>query len=108
MSEETAAITNNYFFISRVARVLERSGLAMAGATCGIFVSAYLSRGGIDPFGSIEFIASMIVAGAIGFYLGIDIPMLRASHFRPGPSEWNIVELLGATGTFLAAVAALA
>jgi hypothetical protein len=40
-----------------------------------------------------------------GFYLGIDIPRLRATtSMRP---RVDPVELLSATGTFLAAVAAL-
>jgi hypothetical protein len=111
MSNATAATANYRRLISRAARILERTGLAMAGAMCGTFVAAYLSRAGIDTFGSIGFIASMILTGAIGFYLGIDIPMLYASRFgfrakRVIP-EWDIVELLGAAGTFLASMAAL-
>jgi hypothetical protein len=55
---------------------------------------------------------SMILVGIIGFYLGIDIPQLRASHAsravnRPAPGA-DPVELLSAIGTLLAAMAALA
>lgn len=100
-----------YRFISRAAHVLERIGLAMAGAMCGTFVAAYLSGAGIATFDSTGFIASMILAGTIGFYLGIDIPGLRASRTKFGARRsmprWDTVELLSATGTFLAAVAAL-
>src|ERR1700676_1223768 len=110
MSDQTDAGTNP-FFVSRVAHVVERTGLAMSGAMCGTFVAAYLARASIDPFDSIGFIASMILIGMIGFYLGIDIPRLRASHIgsgtRPPMPRWDTVELLSATGTFLAAVAAL-
>jgi hypothetical protein len=86
-------------------------GLAMSGATGGTFVAAYLARADIETFNSIGFIASMILVGIIGFYLGINIPRLRASQVslgarRPIP-QWDTVELLGAPGTFLAAVAAL-
>jgi len=100
------------FLVSRVAHVVERIGLAMAGAMCGTFVAACLARAGIDPLDSIGFIASMVLIGTIAFYLGIDIPRLRASGIefwakRPIP-RCDIVELLSATGTFLAAVAALA
>ena len=54
---------------------------------------------------SAPFIASMVLFGMVGFYLGIDIPRLRlATSMRP---RVDPVELLSATGTFLAAVAAL-
>jgi hypothetical protein len=109
MSGQTVAQTDP-FFVSRLAHVVERTGLAMSGAMCGTFVAAYLTRAGIDPFDSIGFIASVILIGMIGFYLGIDIPGLRASHTGPGTRSmprWDTVELLSATGTFLAAMAAL-
>jgi hypothetical protein len=82
----------------------------MAGAMSGTFVSAYLARAGVEPFDSVGFIASMVLMGMIGFYLGIDIPAPRASDSAAkvsGPGM-DPVELLSATGTFLAAVAALA
>ena len=101
--------TENPF--SRAAYILERSGLAMLGAMGGTFVAAYLGRANIETFQSFGFIASMILAGVIGFYLGIDISRLRASHLSLGVKHpllrWDSVELLSAAGTFLAAVAAL-
>jgi hypothetical protein len=109
MSDQTDVRTDP-FLVSRLAHVVGRIGLAMSGAMCGTFVAAYLARAGINPFDSIEFIASMILIGMIAFYLGIDIPGLRASHIGPGTRpmpRWDTVELLSATGTFLAAVAAL-
>ena len=84
MSDQADARTENPFFVSRLARVVGRIGLAMSGAMCGTFVAAYLSRARIDPLDSIGFIASMILIGMIAFYLGIDIPGLRAPHLRPG------------------------
>jgi hypothetical protein len=111
MSDQTDAGTENLFLVSRVAHVVGRIGLAMSGAMCGTFVAAYLARASIDPFDSIGFIASMILIGMIAFYLGIDIPRLRASHIRlavkRAKPRWDSVELLSATGTFLATVAAL-
>jgi hypothetical protein len=99
------------FLVSRLAHMVERSGLAMVGAICGTFVAAYLAKANIDPFDSISFIASMILVGMIGFYLGVGIPRLRARHIKLGAKrslpQWDTVELLSATGTFLAAVAAL-
>ena len=112
MLDETGVAADDRVLISRVAHVVERIGLAMSGAIGGTFVAAYLARAGIEPFDSVGFVASTILVGVIGFYLGIDIPRLRASHPNSGTkgtaARVNPVELLSATGTFLAAVAALA
>jgi hypothetical protein len=109
MLDERNAKTENPF--GRAAHILERSGLAMLGAMGGTFVAAYLERANIETFDSIGFIASMILIGLIGFYLGIDISRLRASHMNLGKKHplpwWDSVELLSAAGTFLAAAAAL-
>jgi hypothetical protein len=112
MSDETGVAKDHCVLISRVAHVVERIGLAMSGAIGGTFVAAYLARASIELFGSVGFAASMILVGVIGFYLGIDIPRLRASRLNSGVKGPTLgvdpVELLSATGTFLAAVAALA
>jgi hypothetical protein len=112
MLSEKAANAESRVLISRVAHVVERTGLAMAGAMGGTFVAAYLARASIEPFDSVGFIASMVLIGTIGFYLGIDIPRMRGPTVNravkgSGPGV-DPVELLSATGTFLAAVAALA
>jgi hypothetical protein len=89
--------------ISRFAHVVERIGLAMSGAMCGTFVAAQLARAD-ESFGSLGFIASMILIGIAGFYLGIDIP---PNPFERPRRRVDPVELLSAAGTFLAAIAAL-
>jgi hypothetical protein len=95
--------------ISRAAHVMGRTGLAMSGAMGGTFVAALLSRAGTELFDSAGFIASMVLGGMIGFYLGIDIPGLRSSPDNPAAvlAKPDPVELLSAAGTFLAAIAAL-
>ena len=105
MSGKNAAM-QDYILISRVAHVIERSGLAMAGAMCGTFVGAQLAKANVALFESVGFIASMILLGLIAFYVGIDVPRLPA---RPASERESIdaVELLSAAGTFLATVAAL-
>ncbi|MGB6394919.1 MAG: hypothetical protein WBF73_04465 [Bradyrhizobium sp.] len=92
---------DDVLLISRVAHAVERTGLAMSGAMCGTFVAALQTSANAELFDSAGFIVSMVLLGAIAFYLGIDIPRLR---MRP---RVDLVELLSATGTFLAAVAAL-
>jgi hypothetical protein len=76
---------------------------------CGTFVAAQLSHINPAAFDTASFIAAMVLCGAIGFYLGIDIPRLRAIPIGPAIARPRVdpVELLSATGTFLAAMAAL-
>jgi len=97
--------------ISRIAHIIERVGLATAGAQCGLFVAACVIRANSGALDSIGFVATICLIGVVGFYLGIDIPQARAhaiqSRNKAFELEVNPVELLSASGTFLAAVAAL-
>jgi hypothetical protein len=95
--------------ISRIAHLVERVGLAMAGTLCGLFVAACVMRGVGGALDTTGFVMAMCLIGMIGFYLGIDIPQARAFRienkgFEP---EVNPVELLSACGTFITAMAAL-
>ena len=97
--------------ISRLAHVVERTGLALTGVSCGLFVAAHVARADINLVGSGFSIIVMMIYGATGFYLGIDLPRaaerlheLPLRRFTPHP---DIVELLSAAGTFLAAIAAV-
>jgi hypothetical protein len=92
------------FRVRKSAHVLERLGLAMAGAACGLFVSAHVGST-FDALTSQGFLLSMMIIGAIGFYLGIDTPQLR---FHPDDEDTNIdaAEFLSAVGTFCATLTA--
>jgi hypothetical protein len=93
--------------------VLERIGLALTGGSCGLFVAAHVGRADIELLGSAAAVLAMMVYGAAGFYLGIDLPHAPAGHEMHLPlrhglgSKADTVELLSAAGTFLAAVAAV-
>ena len=99
--------------ISRSAHVLERIGLALTGGSCGLFVAAHVARADIDLIGSTAAVFVVMIYGAIGFYLGIDLPHPPADHDMHLPlrhglgSKADAVELLSAAGTFLAAIAAV-
>jgi hypothetical protein len=99
--------------LSRGAHVLERTGLALTGASCGLFVAAHVGRADIDLIGSTAAVLAMMLYGAAGFYLGIDLPPAPPDHRMHLPlrqrlgSRTDAVELLSAAGTFLAAVAAV-
>jgi hypothetical protein len=97
--------------VRRFAHVLERSGLAMAGAACGLFVAAHVGSS-IAQLTSEGFVIIMMIGGAIGFYLGIDTPPLPfhvpddALSTRASLARIDSAELLSAVGTFLAAMTA--
>ena len=99
--------------ISRWAHVLERIGLALTGGSCGLFVAAHVGRADIDLIDSAAAVFAMMIYGAAGFYLGIDLPHAPADHQMHLPLRQGLgtradaVELLSAAGTFLAAIAAV-
>jgi hypothetical protein len=99
--------------ISRSAHVLERIGLALTGGSCGLFVAAHIGQADIELLGSAASVFAMMIYGAAGFYLGIDLPRPPPNHEMHLPlshglgSKADTVELLSAAGTFLAAVAAV-
>jgi hypothetical protein len=99
--------------VRKFAHVLERLGLAMAGAASGLFVAALVGTSHAALTNQ-AFLLLMMIGGAVGFYLGIDTPPLpfTASTGRPADGAWvgkiDTPELLSAIGTFLAAFSAFA
>lgn len=99
--------------ISRWAHVLERSGLALTGASCALFVAAHVGRADIELIGSAAVVFATMIYGGLGFYLGIDLPHPPPDHHMHLPlrhglgTKADAVELLSAAGTFLAAIAAV-
>jgi hypothetical protein len=99
--------------VRKFAHVLERIGLAMAGAASGLFVGTHVGSS-IAAFTSLGFIVIMMLAGAIGFYLGIDTPALAFHAPNDEPSRGgsggkvDAAEFLSAVGTFFAALTAFA
>ncbi len=98
--------------VRRFAHVLERIGLAMAGAAAGLFVAALVGSS-VAALTSQGFLLIMMLAGAVGFYLGIDTPTLpfHGSHEEPADDDpgrqIDAAEFLSAVGTFLAALSAV-
>ena len=94
----------------KFAHLIERCGLALAGAACGLYVAAYMLRVGDDVLSSAIMLILVMAVGAVGFYLGIDVP--PPAHRQTvvssgGAVEPDPVEILSAVGTFIAAFAAL-
>ena len=99
--------------ITWIAHVIERIGLAIIGALCGLFVTALVTKANVDLLNPVGLAFATILYGVIGFYVGIDIPRppsgtlsIDLSNVWLGPTA-NLVELLSAVGIFLAAMAAL-
>jgi hypothetical protein len=96
--------------VRKFAHILERSGLAMAGAASGLFVGAHVGST-FSALTSEGFLLLMMLGGAVGFYLGIDAPQMSFNHEDGDSSPRGRVdaaELLSALGTFLAAFSAFA
>jgi hypothetical protein len=89
----------------KFAHVLERSGLAMAGAAAGLFVAAHVGSS-IGALTSQGFLLVMMIIGAVGFYLGIDTPQPHEEPAAGVSGKIDAAELLSAVGTFLAALTA--
>jgi hypothetical protein len=107
------AHSSNRPSIRRIAHVIERIGLAIVGALCGLFVTALVTKANVDLLNPVGLAFATILYGVIGFYVGIDIPRppsgtlsIDLSNVWLGPTA-NLVELLSAVGIFLAAMAAL-
>jgi hypothetical protein len=93
--------------VRKFAHVLERIGLAMAGAASGLFVAVHVGSS-IASLTSQGFLLVMMISGAVGFYLGIDTPPAPDTEHSKGSSGGGIdaAEFLSAVGTFLAALTA--
>ena len=95
--------------VRKFAHVLERIGLAMAGAASGLFVAALVGTSHAALTNQ-AFLLLMMLGGAIGFYLGIDTPQRAFTSDTDGSwvSKIDTPEFLSAVGTFLAAFSAFA
>ncbi|MGJ4926524.1 hypothetical protein ACQR1I_00845 [Bradyrhizobium sp. HKCCYLS2038] len=94
--------------VRQSAHVLERSGLALAGAACGVFVGAHVGSS-VPALTTQGFLVLMMLAGAFGFYLGIDTPQMPFHPHEEGTPAANKIdaaEFLSAVGTFLATLTA--
>lgn len=101
----SSAQKHSTVFISRtvsVVHIIERIGLAMVGIACGLYVAALIAQIEDGQFASFTLFALAMGGGAAGFYSKIDIPPHTTT-----PETLDPTELLGAVGTFLAALAAL-
>jgi hypothetical protein len=114
MTNAVDATTPASRHLNGFAQVMERVGLAIMGALCGLFVAAMVAKADIEEINSVGALFSAVLYGCLGFYLGTNIPSLPSSRTfsrtfsKTGFGQrTNPIALASATGTFIAAVAAL-
>ena len=94
----------------KAAHFLERIGLAMVGGAGGLYVAVGLMRMESDLFRNEWMVLLMMLYGAFGFYVGIDLPNRLTQTVKfTRPEEWSFgtdaAAMASAAGTFLAAIA---
>jgi hypothetical protein len=110
MTNRAVATTSTRHHLDGFAQVMERVGLAITGALCGLFVAAMVARADIEEINSLGALFSAVLYGSLGFYFGTNIPSLSSGHafsnIGSGPKA-SPITLASAIGTLVAAVAAL-
>src|SRR5712672_3968412 len=101
---EAAAPTRHH--LNGFAQVMERTGLAIMGALCGLFVAAMVAKANIEEINSLGALFSAVLYGSLGFYLGTNIPSLSSSGtISSTGSGPKTIALAGAIDTFFALAA---
>ncbi len=78
MANRVDATTPTRYYLNGFAQVIERIGLAITGALCGLYVAALVARANIEAINSLGVLFSAVLYGSIGFYLGTNIPPLSS------------------------------
>ena len=99
--------------VNGFAQVAESTGFAIMGALSGLYVAALMAKMDIEEINSVGVLFLVILYGSVGFYLGTNLPSLPYGVSRRVLSDsgsrprTNLIALAGATGTLIAALAAL-
>ena len=99
--------------VNGFAQVAESTGFAIMGALSGLYVAALMAKMDIEEINSVGVLFLVILYGSVGFYLGTNLPSLPSGVSRRVLSDsgsrprTNLIALAGATGTLIAALAAL-
>ena len=103
MANKADAAVPTRYHLDGFAQVMERIGLAIMGALCGLFVAAMLARADIEEINSLGALLSAVLYGSLGFYLGTNISLQSSGRtFSNTGSGPKTIALASATGTFVA------
>src|SRR6202051_2785448 len=103
MANRAEAAVPTRHHLNGFAQVMERTGLAIMGALCGLFVAAMVAKANIEEINSLGALFSAVLYGSLGFYLGTNIPSLSSSRTISSTSSGpRTIALASATGTFVA------
>src|ERR1700731_4370177 len=69
MTNRAEAPAPTRYHLNGFAQVMERTGLAIMGALCGLFVAAMVARADIEEINSLGALLSAVLYGSLGFYL---------------------------------------
>src|ERR1700730_4506741 len=98
MTNRVDATTSTH--LNGFAHVMERIGLAIVGALCGLFVAAMVAKANIEEVNSLGALFSAVLYGSLGFYLGTNIPSLSPTRTFPNAGSGpRMIALASATGT---------
>ena len=103
----------NSSHVNGFAQLAERIGFAIMGALSGLYVGALMARIDVEEINSVGVLLLVILYGSVGFYLGTNLPSLPSGVSRRVLSDGdsrprtNLIALAAATGTLIAALAAL-
>jgi len=109
--EGTSTVNGSH--VNGFAQVAESTGFAIMGALSGLYVAALMAKMDIEEINSVGVLFLVILYGSVGFYLGTNLPSLPYGVSRRVLSDsgsrprTNLIALAGATGTLIAALAAL-
>ena len=80
MANRAEAAAPTGYHLNGFAQIMERIGLAIMGALCGLFVAAMVAKADIEEINSLGALFSAVLYGCLGFYLGTNIPSLSSSR----------------------------
>src|ERR1700743_963783 len=104
MANKADAAAATRYHLNGFAQVMERIGLAIMGALCGLFVAAFVAKAGIEEINSLGALFSAVLYGSVGSYFGTNISLLSSSRTlsNTGSGPKTMV-LASAIGTLVAA-----
>jgi hypothetical protein len=85
MANRVDATTPTRYYLNGFAQVIERIGLAITGALCGLYVAALVARANIEAINSVGGILGSVFGGCSAFCCNSPLVRLRALDSSEAP-----------------------